>query len=173
MTPKEFAEMAIANGHGSGDLCAGWDWIRANLGYLDYIWQSPTYIAANKYKSKCMPILLGDGGYTEREVNALATAWYLNNERIHKAEDTEAREGFKARGYTPITEIGNSESLHNTRVEYILDNTDECFGRIIEGRGRLFWAQVDKALMLLPGKNRRRGIWANDKMFIKFITKEG
>jgi len=38
MEIKEFAQEAIKNGHGS-DLCGGWDWIRANLDKLDYIFK--------------------------------------------------------------------------------------------------------------------------------------
>jgi len=104
MNTKEFAQEAIKNGHGSGTLCEGWDWIRANLHELDSIFQTAKYKEQNGMKYKCMPFLKSNAELSIDEESALATAWYLNNERKHRAGKEEYKQKMLSEGWEPLTE---------------------------------------------------------------------
>jgi len=54
-------------------LCGGWDWIRANLDKLDYIFQTTEYKQAQPYKTVRVEILCRGFNLTDIEKNAIET----------------------------------------------------------------------------------------------------
>ena len=67
-TIKEFCKDAISNGY-TGYSCNGWDWIRANIQRLDFIFETENYKKQGGMKYKCMPLILEH--YPEEKGDAL------------------------------------------------------------------------------------------------------
>lgn len=103
MIIREFAEKAIKNGY-TGNRCEGWNWIRANLQELDHTLRLKEYEAADGMQYKCMPFLLADKTLTELEKDALATAWFCNNERVRREKANTNKVAMIEAGYQDLTE---------------------------------------------------------------------
>ncbi len=168
MKQKEFAKLAIKNGY-TGNSCKGWDWIRENISELDEIFQTKQYKDCNRFKSQCMRILLKNENFTELEERVLTTAWYLNNDREYKAEKEKKITEFNKNGFNIID---SDKSLDGRKIEFIVDTSDEMFGRQVKFTGKLKWACVDKRLMAMKPRNRRTGWWvdsANKNVYVKLL----
>ena len=165
MTKSEFIAGAIKNGHGK-DLCEGWDWIRNHLSALDYIFQTDEYKNCNGMKYKCMPLIISDDKFNELEIRVLETAWYLNNEKTQEKEEMEKIQKLNEMGFNNIE---NDEKLNGKKIEFIIDNSDELFGGLNKLIGKLSWSPVDKRLMAMKSKHRRRGYWIDKNVYVKFL----
>lgn len=162
MTTKEFAQKAIKNGY-TGENCNGWEWIRENLKELDYIFQTEEYKKCNGMEYKCMEFL--ENGLEEDEKRAIGTAWYLNNEREQLKKKKEKIRKFNDDGFYNIE---SDKKLHGKKIEFIVDSSGNMFGSIDKYTGRLFWSNVDKRLMAMKSRCRRRGVWIDNKnVYIK------
>ena len=160
---NEFIKKAIENGY---DDCRtnGWDWIRNNLQELDSIFQSEEYRNQKGFKSKCMSFFPKD--LSELEMGILETAWYLNNERVYEQEKKERIKKLNKEGFF---NIADDEKLDKKKIEWIQDTSCDYFGGLNKYTGKLSWSKVDKRLMCLQGKHRRRGHWNSENIYIKFI----
>ncbi len=103
MKPKEFADLAIKNGYNESG-CDGWNWIRDNLCLLDDIFQSEEYKKQNGMKYLCTPFLIGKEDLTDLQISSLTTAWYLNNDRTHKAKEQEYKNKMLSEGWQELSE---------------------------------------------------------------------
>jgi hypothetical protein len=166
MKKKEFTQNAIKNGY-TGNRCEGWDWIKKNLKELDYIFQTKEYKECNGRKYKCMPLLIGNDELTDIEEDVLATAWYLNNEKEHKIKKEKKIKELNAKGFYNIE---SDEKYHGKKIEFIIDNSDEMFGRINKYEGKLYWSSTDKALMAMRKRHTRTGKWVDKNVYVKFLT---
>lgn len=175
MKQREFAQLAIKNGY-TGDSCNGWNWIKENISELDWIFKTEQYKDCNRFKSECMSVLLGIDNahaiaYTELEEDALTTAWFLNNDRVYKAEKARKIAELKENGFVPIK---NDMKLDGRRIKFIVDTSGEMFGGQSKYEGKLKWSIVDKRLMAMQKKHRRRGFWVDDCsrcIYVKIIKK--
>ena len=162
---NEFIKKAIENGY-DDNRTYGWDWIRNNLQELDSIFQTGEYKKQGGMKSKCMPFLIQDNELSVLEMGILETAWYLNNERVHKKEKKERIKKLNKEGFF---NIADDEKLDKKKIEWIQDTSCDYFGGLNKYTGKLSWSKVDKRLMCLQGKHRRRGHWNSENIYIKFI----
>jgi hypothetical protein len=103
MEIKEFCRLAVENGYKKTNVCTGWDWIKNNLSELDYIFQTPEYLAHNGMKHKCWPLIVGKEYLSEIEQDVLSTAWYLNNDRQHERNRLEIRQKMLADNWQLLT----------------------------------------------------------------------
>ena len=113
-----------------------------------------------------MPIILRGEELNELETRVLETAWYLENKRVHKQENEEKIKKFNEKGFF---NIDDDEKLDKKKIEFLIHNPDEMFGGIQKHIGKLSWSKIDKRLMCLPRKNRRRGHWNAKNVFVKFL----
>lgn len=163
----EFIKQAIQNGY-SNNGTDGWDWIEKNLTKLDDIFQSKEYKEQKGMKYKCMPFLIGNDELSELEKRVLETAWYLNNSRVSKQKEKERIEKLNNEGFF---NIGNDEKLNNKKCEFVVDTSTEFFGGLNKEIGKLAWSPIDKRLMAMKSKHRRRGFWVDAKnVYVKIIT---
>lgn len=164
---KEFAKKAIENGHGNGKgICSGWDWIRENIKDLDYIFQSEEYKKQEGYKYKCMPFLVTED-MKEEEIDAISTAWYVNNEREHKKKEEEKQNKIEEMGFIAIT--GDEKELDGKKIEILIDKTGNFFGGVIKEEGKLKWVESDKRLWAFKKRYTRRGypMYKGNNIYIK------
>lgn len=135
-TPKQFARDCITIGGYNNKQTTGWDYIRANLPKLDYIFRAPEYIAQDGLKYKCLPYLIKDQDLTQEETCALETAWYLNNERTREEKDEQYKNEMIAAGFLPLSEelcqkaIDNNQKLHiiaQTQNDWATVNIDKIY----------------------------------------------
>lgn len=103
MKVKELAQLAMQNGY-TGNSCNGWDWIKANLNKLDYIFQSEEYKKCNGMKYKCIPLLLKREELSQEEERAISTFWYLNNEIEHERKKEAYSSKMIADGWIKLTD---------------------------------------------------------------------
>ncbi len=166
MTTKEFARLALRNGH-TGYDCKGWDWIKTNLEKLDYIFKTEEYKKCNGHKYKCMEFL--EKGLDEEEKRAISTAWYLNNDREDRKKKEAMIKKFNDGGFSTIEP---KEEYNGRKIEFIFDGSESgYFGGSSEiYKGKLFWSSADKKLMAMKSRNRRQGYWINNTVFVKFIN---
>lgn len=164
---EQFIKEAIENGY-DDNLTNGWDWIRENLSELDFIFQTEEYKKQNGMKFRCMPILLKGLNLSHiLEKGVLETAWYLNNKKEAEIKEKEKIDKFNKEGFF---NIGNDEKLHKRKIEFIVDTSTEFFGGINKEVGHLCWSPVDKRLMAMKLKHRRRGVWVDNKnVYIKLL----
>ena len=164
---QKFIKDAIKNGY-DNIRCNGWDWIRENLEELDFIFKTDEYKKCNGIKYKCIPILLGKNSdeYEELEKGVLETAWYLNNKRNNVEAKKQKIEKLNSEGFYNIED---KKEYNGKKVEFILDSSDEIFGGLNKFVGKLVWSSVDKRIMVMKPKHRRRGYWINENIFVKFI----
>ena len=102
-TIKEFCKDAISNGY-TGYGCNGWDWIRANIQRLDFIFETENYKKQGGMKYKCMPLILEHyPEATTEDETLLGAAWYLNNERESEKAKKEYTAKMIGEGYEPLT----------------------------------------------------------------------
>ena len=161
MNKKAFIKKAIK----SDD---DWKWIKKNLKELDYIFQTEEYKKQDGYKHLCLPLLIGKDVLTTEEEDILATAWYLNNQRINKQEEKERIEEFTKEGFKRIE---NDEKLDGKKIEFITDNSNGFFGGISKYKGKLLWSPVDKALMAMKTRCTRQGYWVtNPNIYVKVLA---
>ena len=165
MNKKDFIQQAIKSGY-TDNNCEGWNWIRENLTELDYIFQTEEYKKQNGMKYKCMPFLIKNDDLSNIEESVLGTAWYLNNKREHKKEKSEKIKRFAEMGFVNIE---NDEKLHGKKIEFIIDSSDELLGGITKMKGKLYWSSVDKLLMAMKSKCRRRGYWITKNVYVKLL----
>lgn len=166
MTKQQFIKKAIEKGY-DGKSCNGWEWIKENLDELNSIFETEEYKTKNGMKYKCMPLIIGKDIFTKEEEDVLSTAWFLNNERVYKKEKAEKIAKFNTDGFFTIE---SDEKLHGKKIEFIMDNSDELFGGIVKYTGKLYWSVVDKRLMAMKTKCRRRGCWVDtNNIFIKVL----
>lgn len=162
----QFIKQAIKNGYDE-NRTNGWDWIRDNLKDLDFIFQLAEYKNQKGMKYKCMPLLLQKKELTELEKGVLETAWYCNNERIDKKKEKEKIEKLNNDGFFNLE---NDEKLNKKKCEFIVDTSSDIFGGLNKEIGKLLWSPVDKRLMAMKQKHRRRGIWVDAKnVYVKII----
>jgi len=170
MTKKEFIKKAIkaeAESNENKVYTKGWDWIRENLKKLDYIFQTKEYKECDGYKAKCMPFLIEKDDLSEEEESILGTAWYLNNDRMHKQQKIDKIKRFKEKGFV---QIENNEKYDGKKIEFIIDNSDEMFSRITQLKGKLCWSKTDKLLMAMKTRCTRRGYWITPNIYIKLLN---
>ena len=168
MTKQKFIQLAIQNGYDNNE-CNGWDWIRANLYELDYIFQTDEYKNCNGMKYKCMPLIVGgviNDSFNELETGVLETAWYCNNEIISEQKKAEKIKKLNDEGFFNIKD---DEKLDKRKIEFIIDNSDEILGGSNKLIGKLCWSPVDKRLMAMKSKHRRRGHWIEKNVYVKFL----
>lgn len=161
MDIKEFCNLAIENGYGKNNgLCAGWDWMRDNLYLLDYIFDTPEYKACNRYKHKCMPVIIKGCDLTDSELDVLSTAWYLNNERQDKKERAELRQKMLNEGWLLLTsDIVRQAIRDSKRLMLKAISTSDWLSTGIEG---VFRPYNDKGhLFLIAPKCKRKGFFLN------------
>lgn len=170
MTRREFTIDALKNGY-TGRLCEGWDWIRANLTALDYIFQTPEYKAANHYVGACMAILTAGDTFSMEETRVLNTAWYLNNAREDRQEKDEYAKKMIAEGWLPLTDGLMQEALdngQNIRIggvithDWLTHRSEKILKPVKSSDGTFF---------LLPPRARRRGYGMNqfENAFVKLV----
>jgi len=162
---KEFIQNAIKNGY-DNNRCNGWDWILANLSELDYIFQTEEYKKCKGMKFKCMPLLIKNDVLTELETRVLETAWFCNNKRVHELEEKDKIKKLNEMGFYNIE---SDEKYDKKKVEFYKNNSDDFFGGITKYVGKLKWSPVDKRLMVMKSKHRRRGWWIDKDIYVKFL----
>lgn len=168
MNKKEFCQEAIKNGYDDIEM-NGWEWIRANLFKLDNIFQSDKYKECDGMKYKCMPFLFGGmdkNCFTDLEQRVLETAWYLNNQRVQEKEKNDKIAELNKQGFFNIE---NDQKYDGKKVEFIKDCSGDIFGGWQKEIGKLKWSPVDKSLMAMKSKHRRRGWWIDKDIYVKFI----
>ena len=57
--------------------------------------------------------------------------------------------------------IKSDEKLHGEKIEFIVDNRDKMFCGINKFEGKLYWSPIDKRLMAMKKRYRRRGYWVD------------
>lgn len=169
MNTKEFAQEAIKNGHGSG-LCNGWDWIRNNISELDYIFQTEEYKQAQVYKTVKVEILTRGFDLTDEEINAIGTAWYLNNERETRRKQKEHREKMITEGWEPLTEEIVKKAYENKKkIKLNASMTSDWITVEIEKIYKPFYSGNFIGLMKPRARNRGYSINQFDNAFCKVI----
>lgn len=163
MTTKEFAQKAIENGY-TGDRCNGWGWIRKNISELDYIFQTEEYKKQDGMEYKCMPFLETED-MSDLEKSAIGTAWYINNERISAQKEKEKQNKLKEKGYITLT--GDEKELDGQKINFILDNSGEMFGGMVEKAGKLRW--VENRLWAFEKRHTRSGYPIHPNIYIKKV----
>ncbi|MDD5551101.1 MAG: hypothetical protein PHS34_07575 [Candidatus Omnitrophica bacterium] len=165
MTTIEFAKKAIKNGYNRVG-CNGWDWIRKNIHELDYIFQSDDYKTQKGMKYLCMPFLQTDD-MSPNEIDAIGTAWFVNNEREHEKSEQEKNNKLKEQGYIKL--LGNEKELDNRKIEFIIDSTDDLFGGLSKKKGVLRWIEKENCLWAFETRHTRTGypIWRGCNVYIK------
>lgn len=166
---NNFINNAIQNGY-DNDGCNGWDWIRDNLSQLYFIWKSEDYKKENGMKYKCMPFIIKNNKkLSELETRVLETAWYLNNQREHENKKEAKIKKLNDEGFFNIE---SDQKLDNKKIEFIVDNTSDMFGRINQYQGKLKWSYTDSRLMAMKTRCRTRGYWVDNKdIYIKLLNK--
>src|SRR3990167_9857449 len=103
METREFALKAIKNGF-TNNQCEGWDWIKANIAELDFIFQTAEYKAQNGMQYRCMPLIVKKDTFAPVEQSALEVAWYINNGRENQRRKEEYATKMTANGYIKLDE---------------------------------------------------------------------
>jgi len=171
---KEFIKNAIKNGYKNDNTCSGWDWMRANIQELSFIFDTEEYKQCNEMKYKCMPVIFSlsrvfENDLSELEKGVLGTAWFLNNEVASKHKKELKIKKFNDDGFFLIK---NDPKLDKRKIEFIVDNSGDFLGGITKYKGKLSWSIADKRLMALESRCSRRGIWVDNcsqNVYIKLV----
>ena len=156
MKVKEFATQAIKNGF-TGNECKGWEWIKANLSELDYIFSTAEYKKQNGMKYLCTPIIYGNTELTELEKDALDTAWYLNNDRETANKKAEHNAKMIKEGWLNLTpELVKQafdtkkklEVVAKMSCDWLTSSVNEVYKPVVKDNGDCY---------LMKGKARTRG----------------
>jgi len=159
MTIKEFCQKAIENGYRKTNTCTGWDWIKANLAELDFIFQTPEYKAENGMKYKCMPLLTTGENLTEEELDALGTAWYLQNDRQREVYRQEYRAKRLSEGWMLLTlDVFNEAIKQGKNLILKAAKTSDWLTTSIEGEYRPHIDVKGNPFLLAP-RCRRKGYY--------------
>jgi len=111
MKRKDFCQKAVEHGYKKSNVCVGWDWIQTNLAELDWIFQTPEYLACKGMKHTCFPLLCGDEDLTDIEKDILSTAWYLNNGRQRERTRLEHRKKMLNKGWLLLSKEVFSQAI--------------------------------------------------------------
>ncbi len=94
------------------------------------------------------------------------TACYYSSSKLQQEKKREKIKKLNDDGFFTIE---NDKKLDNKKIEYFIDNSDEMFGGIRKYIGKLKWSITDERLMAMKSRCRRRGIWVNNNLYVKFI----
>tara|TARA_R100000501_G_C2577219_1_gene81829 strand:+ start:53 stop:583 length:531 start_codon:yes stop_codon:yes gene_type:complete len=108
---------------------------------------------------------------SDSERSNLKTYAYYCGKYYDNVKDNEKIEKFNSDGFYVIE---SDEKLHGEKVEFIIDSSSVMFGGITKLIGKLHWSPVDKRLMVMKPRCRRRGFWVDGcdgNVYIKLLKK--
>jgi hypothetical protein len=171
MKVKEFASQAIKNGF-TGNECKGWEWIKANLTELDYIFSTAEYKAQNGMKYLCTPLIYGKAELTELEKDALGTAWYLNNDRVRDNKKAEYKAKMLKEGWIELNEdVVKNAFANKKRIEVNASHSADWMSYKINEIYKPWVGETSNTIMLMKPKARSRGYYLShfENAFCKVI----
>ena len=170
MKVKQLAKLSIQNGY-TGSQCEGWDWIKANLSFLDDIFQSEEYKKCNGMKYKCMPLLLKQEKLSQEEERVISTFWYLNNKRVHEKKKKDYSSKMLAKGWIRLTiDVVKKAFTDKKKLQVSAKMSNDWMSHSIEDTYKPFVNDKGDCFLMKP-KARTRGtsLYRFENAFCKVV----